>query len=70
MRVINPVTAPIDRILNAFWNLITAIFGMSSSTGYFNQLIATIMNSPLLLVCVSLMVIGFVIGILKRLITA
>lgn len=67
-RIITPVTSTIDVIINAFIRLFYAIFSASNSS-YMNLLIQTIMGNPLLLVSVSLVTLGFVIGILRRLIT-
>lgn len=66
--IINPVTAPIDRIINAFITLFKRIF-VNTSSGFFRLLMETIMAEPLLYLGAILLLCGFVIGILRRMIT-
>lgn len=61
------VTEPIDRILGCFRSIIYSMFRLSSS-GLLKMLVTTIMENEYLLVSLSLVIIGFVIGILGRLI--
>lgn len=63
------VVEPIDNIINAFVSIVSSIFGINSPNFFLRDLVNTIINNPYLLICVSLMICGFVIGILKRLIT-
>lgn len=56
----------ISNILNAFSTLFLKIFYGNSSFG--KQLVDTIMGSEYLLIGVVLLIIGFVIGLLKRMI--
>lgn len=57
---------PIDNVINAFGQIIFSIF---SPNGYFVSLVSFIVNSPYLLISLSLIVCGFVFGILNRLIS-
>lgn len=69
------VTEPIDRILNAVIALCTSIFTTQSGGDYINggswihMLIYTIVNNQYLLISLSLVLCGFVIGVLKRVIS-
>lgn len=52
-------------IINAVWGLFGVIFG---SNGYAKLVVNTIMNNNYLLISVSLMLVGFVVGLLARII--
>lgn len=74
--LIRATTEPIDRIINAVVRLANAIFmitttdngAVGNSHGYMNMLITTITSNHYLLIGVSLVFCGFVIGIISRMI--
>lgn len=73
--LLRDVSEPIDNILRCTLLLADKIFHLSSPNGYaynsyIHMLMGVIMNSPLLMVSLSLVFCGFVIGIIKRLITS
>lgn len=57
----------IDLVLNAFVTLFQNIFAFSDA-GFLKMLVSTILNSDLLLVGVVLLIIGFAVGLLSRMI--
>lgn len=64
----NRALTQIELIINNFFTLFASIFA-PSDTGWFRMLCRVILRNDFLLISVSLLILGFVIGILKRLIT-
>lgn len=70
------VLEPIDRIINAVYTLAARIFRLNIGNGslysdsFMKMVVDTIVGNPYLLISVSLLFCGFILGILKRMITS